>query len=139
VFTGGSGRLLDREASEAEAMPIALRAVGIDPARVLFEGRSRNTRENAVYTRDLIAPQRDETWLMITTAAHMPRAVGAFRKVGFPVVAYPVGFVTGGELDWYFYFTFDSGFGDLSRPLKEIIGLIAYRVLGYSDSLFPSP
>ncbi len=139
VFSGGAGDLFDQRFTEAEAMPIALRAVGIDPARVTFENRSRNTRENALFTRETIKPVSGETWLLVTTAAHMPRAVGAFRKVNLPVVAYPVGQTITAPLSWWFFFTFDGGFRDLGAPLKEIYGLIAYRLFGYTDALFPAP
>lgn len=138
VFTGGSGRLFD-STSEAAAMPIALRAAGVDPARVTFEGKSRNTHENAVLTRDLVGPRPDETWLLITSASHMPRAVGVFRKAGWPIVPYPVEFHTAPALAWDFGFTFDGGFHDLAVPIKEWAGLLAYRALGYTDAVFPAP
>jgi uncharacterized SAM-binding protein YcdF (DUF218 family) len=138
VFTGGIGSLFDTH-TEAEAMPIAFRAVGIDPDRVLLESRSRNTYENAIYSRDLVSPQPGETWLLVTSAAHMPRAVGTFRRAGFPVIAYPTEMLTRDPLDWKFRFTFDGGFNDLGQPLKEIIGLAAYRALDRTDSWFPAP
>lgn len=139
AFSGGSGNLLDRSRTEADAMPIVLRAVGLDPARVIFEGKSRSTHENAVFTRALVEPKPGETWLLITDAWHMPRAVGSFRQAGFPVTAYPVGFNVAGGVDRFYSFRFDSGFGALSNPLKECLGLIAYRLAGYTDALLPGP
>lgn len=135
VFTGGTSDLIGG-VPEASAMPVALRAVGFDPGRVDFEGRSRNTHENAVFTYDLVKPKPGETWVLITSAVHMPRAVATFRKTGFSVVPYPVDFqvkTSGYQL------RFDDGFEDLVGPAKEIIGLVAYRILGYSDALFPEP
>jgi len=139
IFTGGSGRLFDPSATEAAAMRVAMRAIGMDPDRITFEDKSRNTHENAIFTKPLAAPQPGETWLLVTAAAHMPRAVGCFRAAGFPVIAYPVGFLSSDELDWLFYFRFEEGFRDLWAPLKEYAGLLAYRILGYTNQLFPAP
>ena len=74
------------------------RAVGLDQGDVVYEDRSRNTFENALFTRDLVKPKEGERWLLVTSAMHMPRAVGVFRKVGFPVIAYPVDFRTNGDV-----------------------------------------
>ncbi len=139
VFTGGSGRLLDQERTEATAMRVAFRAIGMDPDHIIFEGKSRNTHENAIFTKRLIEPNAGEKWLLVTSAFHMPRAIGCFRAAGFPVEAYPVDFGTAGELDWLYYFNFDSGFTGLLLPFKEFVGLVAYRILGYTNELFPGP
>lgn len=139
IFTGGSGSLFDPAANESAAMPIALRAIGLDPARVIFENRSRNTYENAIYTRDLISPKPDEVWLLVTSAFHMSRSMGVFRKAGVPVVAYPVDYGAHGDFDWDLLLTFDVAFRDLVVPGKELLGLIAYRLLGRTDTLFPAP
>lgn len=140
VFSGGSGQLLDHATTEAAAMPIALRAVGIEETRVEFEGRSRNTYENAVFSKEIADPKPGETWLVITSAFHVPRTVGAFRQAGFPVQPYAVDYANAGVLEWDFdVFSFDKGFGSLSVPLKEFVGLAAYRMLGYTDALFPAP
>jgi len=50
----------------------------------------RVTAENAVFTKHLIRPKSGEHWLLVTSAFHMPCAIGAFRQAGFPVDAYPV-------------------------------------------------
>ena len=139
VFTSGSGLLLDQSHTEAAAMPVALKAVGIDPARVIFENRSRNTSEHALYSRELVKPAPGQVWVMVTSAFHVPRAVGCFRKVGFPVIPYPVDYRT--QLSQWddFNISFDRGFGSLSGPMKEYVGLVAYRLLGYTDALLPGP
>lgn len=137
IFSGGSGQLFDRATTEAEAMPIAFRAVGLDPTRVEYDGKSRNTYENAVFSRRIANPKVGEVWIVVTSAAHMPRAIGVFRKAAFPVVPYPVGFR--GDPQFNFSFTFGEGFESLNQPLKEFVGLAAYRVLGYTDALFPAP
>jgi hypothetical protein len=107
--------------------------LGGEPARITMETRSRNTFENAVYSSALIRPNPDERWLLITSAVHMPRAVGSFRHAGFNVEAYPVNFTQNSK--------------DVSRgqarggefAYREWIALVAYRLLGRTDALFPGP
>ena len=72
-------------------------ALGVPAGQMSFEAKSRNTWENAVFTRDLVKPKPGETWLLVTSAWHMPRSVGIFRRVGFPVVPYPVAYRTFGD------------------------------------------
>ena len=62
--------------------------LGLEEGRVIYEDRSRNTTENAEFSRDIARPRPEETWLLITSAFHMPRAVGCFRRVGWNVVPF---------------------------------------------------
>ena len=78
-------------------------------------------------------------WLLVTSAWHMPRAVGIFRKEGWEVVPYPVDYLTSGEVRIFKSFDFSEGLGLLHRGLKEWIGLVAYYWLGYTDTVFPGP
>ena len=139
VFAGGTSLLGRQDLREADVVRPFLRDLGLDLDRVLFERNSRTTYENAIYSRELVKPQEDETWLLITSATHMPRAVGVFRRAGWPVVPYPVDFSTGAGYALALDFDLDAGLDFLSGSLKEVIGLVAYRVLGRTDSLFPGP
>lgn len=140
VFTGGGGTLLYEGTSEAEAVRAYAATLGIAPERIEFEGQSRTTRENAVFTRDMVKPKSGERWLLVTSAWHMPRAIGCFRKAGFDVTAYPVDFRTRGQQDVYRTFAFVSeGLRRLDTGTKEWFGLIAYRLAGYTPELLPGP
>jgi uncharacterized SAM-binding protein YcdF (DUF218 family) len=68
--------------------------LGGDTARVYTEPRPRTTSEDALYAAALLKPKLSETWLLVTSALHMPRAVGCFRVAGFHVEPYPVEFGT---------------------------------------------
>ena len=59
-------------------------------SRLVFETASRTTHENAVYTAALLKPAPSGTWILVTSAAHMPRAAGAFRRAGMTIHAWPV-------------------------------------------------
>ncbi len=139
VYTGGSGSLTRQDLKETLVARRLFSEIGFDPARVVYEDQSRNTHENAVMTHALIRPRPDETWVLITSAMHMPRSVGVFRKAGWKVLPYPVDFKTDGTGKFRYFSGFGAGLGGLSTALKEWVGLFAYRVLGHTDSLFPAP
>lgn len=138
VYSGGNGRLVRRGGVEAEVAGALLESLGVARARIILEGKSRNTVENAVFSKDLVAPKAGERWLLITSAYHMPRAIGIFRRIGFAVEAYPVDWRTADEA----LLPFDvvsSGLRRTDTAVREWIGLVAYRLSGHSTALFPAP
>jgi uncharacterized SAM-binding protein YcdF (DUF218 family) len=113
---------------------------GVDPSRVSIESQSRTTFEDALYSAALLKPKPGQRWLLVAAAMHMPRAVGCFRVAGFQVEAYPVEFTTHGRSSPFSPFaTGCSALVQLDRAAKEWIGLIAYRLMGKTDALFPRP
>ncbi len=139
VFSGGSGTLLGDDIPEADAVARFAGTFGIDPARILYENRSRTTGENALETRALVSPAPGERWLLVTSAWHMPRAVGAFRQVGFDVSAYPVDYRTGAGDGVWPEPALGAGLDRLDLAVREWVGLAAYRVSGRTDAVFPGP
>ncbi len=140
LISGGSGALMGEEFTEARAGAVMLENLGLDPARILIEERSRNTHENAVHSREIAKPKPGETWLLVTSAFHMPRSVGAFRQAGFEVVPYPVDFRTGAHGDPLPGFpTISEGLRRFDVAAHEYLGLVAYRLSGRTDALFPAP
>ena len=99
AFSGGSGNLFLDSVSEAPIAAELLQEFGVSRDRILLETASRTTAENAIMLRTLLAPKQGEHWLLLTSAFHMPRAIGAFRKAGFEVEAYPVDWRTRGWVD----------------------------------------
>ena len=140
LVSGGSGALAGSLTSEARAGAIMLADLGLDPARILIEERSRNTHENAVYSLALAEPLEGETWLLVTSAFHMPRSVGAFREAGFDVVPYPVDFRTmGRDGSLPGFGTISDGLRRFDVAMREYVGLVAYRLTRRTDALFPAP
>ena len=137
AFTGGSGTLISGDAREADYAATLLESLGIAKERLLMERDSRNTFENAEFTKRLVAPKPGERWLLVTSAYHMPRSYGIFRKAGFAVEPYPVDWRVGRLL------TFDPlSAENLFRAdvaVREWIGLIAYRLAGRTGELLPGP
>ncbi|HYF86374.1 YdcF family protein [Azospirillum sp.] len=139
VFTGGSGRLLGQEYKEDVTARAALAQAGIPGDRVIYEAQSRNTWENAVFSKDMVKPAPGERWVLVTSAMHMPRSVGIFRAVGWEVIPYPVDYRTRTGAKPYLRFEFGQNLVILDDAVREWIGLTAYWLMGRTEALFPAP
>jgi len=140
LFTGGSGSLVSNDAREADYAASLFESLGIARSRLLMERRSRNTQENAEFSRALAAPKDSERWLLVTSAYHMPRSIGLFRKAGFDVEAYPVDWRVAGREDFLkFVVVSQEGFERVNAGIREWIGLVAYRLSGKINELLPGP
>lgn len=139
VFSGGSGDLLRQDLKEAPVVREALVKLGFKVERVMFEDRSRNTYENAVFSKILAKPQPGETWLLVTSASHMPRATAVFRAQEWQTLPWPVGYWTDGKFLGTVGFDFIGGLAVLQFGLREWIGLAAYRLSGRTEEWFPAP
>ena len=139
VFSGGSG-FIGGGVSEADIVSRHADTIGVPRSRMILENRSRNTRENAAFTANLVHPKPGERWLIITSAWHMPRAIGCFRQAGFTVEAFPVDYRTKGWRDLLHFHGFASdGLLQFDLAVKEWIGLVAYRMAGYIPDWLPAP
>lgn len=141
VFTGGSAAILLPKSPEAVGVrDILLRALGLSKHRLIVEDRSRNTFENAIFTRKLLRPRRHEKWILVTSAYHMPRAAGCFRKVGFDIIPWPVDYRTRGREDLLLFFAQPSGgLRRVDEAMREWVGLLVYWITGRTNNLFPWP
>jgi uncharacterized SAM-binding protein YcdF (DUF218 family) len=137
VFTGGSADPLRPDAREAPLAAALLVELGVDPQRLTVEDQSRNTYENAIFTERLVEPKPGQQWVLVTSARHMPRSVGAFRRAGWHVIAYPVDFSSAGDTDWADVDLPVQRLRLFAQALHEWLGLVFYRLAGWSDSLFP--
>lgn len=140
VYTGGAAEILFAPMVEADAAKLVLQDFGVGGDRLVLEPNARNTWENAVYTKALVKPKPGQRWLLITSASHMPRAIGAFRKAGFPVEPWPVDYRTAGPEDaWRLFSSPSEGLRRLELTVHEWVGLLLYRILGRTDALLPGP
>ncbi len=139
VFTGGDGRLFAGTGSEADHAVPLLERLGISRERILVENRARNTFENAVFTTALVKPAPRERWLLVTSAIHMPRAVGAFRRAGFPVESYSVDRRMFAPHHLWPSISVIGGLYRFDEVVRECLGLLAYWLMGYTSELYPAP
>lgn len=131
-------RLVYSGRDDSSAAEEEIRRTGLDPSRVLIESSSRTTFENATDTARIIKPPPAEHWILITSGAHMPRAIGCFRRAGFNVTADPVDFHTD-RTSFVYAATTMQRVAQLDDAAREWIGLVAYRALGNTEALFPAP
>lgn len=141
VFTGGSIELINDRDTEADVVRRIFARLGLDTTRIIFEDQSRNTWENARFSYDVLKPEPEELWILITSARHMPRAVGTFRKAGWKnLLAFPVDYLTGDTVSEFApVFSLGDNLDVLDEAIREYIGLAAYWYLGRTDGLFPGP
>jgi len=141
LYSGGSANFIsDNSAKEADYAVQVLEGLGVAKERLIIEPDSRNTFEDAFYSKALARPKPGERWLLVTSAFHMPRAVGVFRKVGFAVEPYPVDWRLMGQGDLtHFPSSSEDGLNHTNLAVREWLGLIAYRLTGRTGELFPGP
>ena len=140
LYTGGSANLLSNDAKEADFAADLFENLGIARSRLVMERSSRNTLENAEFSKALVNPKPGERWLMVTSAFHMPRAVGLFRKAGFSVEAYPVDWKLGRGAELFTFFNLaGDGLSRTDTAVREWMGLFAYWAAGKTDGWLPGP
>jgi uncharacterized SAM-binding protein YcdF (DUF218 family) len=139
VYSGGDASLQGGGPAEGNYLYPLLDSFGVPRERVILEPRSRNTFENATFTKELVRPKPGERWLLVTSAQHMPRAMGVFQHIGFPVEAYPVAWHTRKRVSLYPSETFSKGLARLDFVTREWIGLVTYRIAGLTGELLPGP
>ena len=133
VFSGGSGRLRNTVLGQPKIPSVAVDffvSLGIAPNRITWEDQSRNTAENARFSYEVAAPASGETWVLVTSAFHMGRALASFEAAEWSqIIPLPVDYRTG---------SFSDGIGwnlagnleVLNIAIKEWVGRLAYRLTG---------
>jgi uncharacterized SAM-binding protein YcdF (DUF218 family) len=144
AFSGGDAGVLYATGNEAEGAESLLAALGVSRDRLILEAKSRDTYENAVFLKQELTRDGEigpgKRWVLITSAYHMPRAIGAFRAAGFDVEAWPVDYRTRGRADLTRPFDkVSEGLRRVDVAVREWAGLLAYWLRGRSDAPFPAP
>ncbi len=135
IYSGGSGSVTEQQFKEADYARFLFDQLNLGERAILYESESRNTAENASNSKALLNPTPDQEWILVTSAFHMPRAVGVFCQAQWPVYAYPVDhYSRRGDL-LRLNFAFADNLGVLRTAMREWVGLIAYRVTGRTDRL----
>ena len=139
VFTGSTGALLGSSVTADQIAEQVTQTLGIPSDRIRFERRARNTYENARLSFELVQPTANQRWVLITSASHMPRAVGAFRSQDWDVIPFPVDYKTVGSYRWLPSPAVGYNLARLDRATHEWVGLLAYWLTGKTSAFFPLP
>jgi len=139
IFSGGSGHLnFSKPLREGDIFYQLLTAIGIEEHRLIIESSSRNTHENFVYLKSHL-PAQSGHYLLVTSAFHMPRAIGVARQQGINVIAYPVDYRGNTEEFRQWGFDFFGHLQALEPAWREWIGLMTYYWTGKIGHWFPRP
>ena len=119
---------------EADAAKILLEDWGVPSSAILVETQSRNTHENALYSRPILHAKNARRVLLVTSAFHMPRAFAIFRKEGIDVIAVPTDYLSGWEHSdvLYSWIPDAEGLYRFSTAAREWIGLTVYKLRGWA-------
>lgn len=138
VFSGGSGDILNPDARESEDAKKFFELAGLQGREILYETKSRNTFENAAYTKEMMTPEQGQVWVVVTSAFHMPRTMGIFGAVGWPVIPYQCDPKTDGTYGFFNRLpNATANFSALNIAIKEMIGLLVYYATGKSAFILP--
>lgn len=139
VAAGPAALAMDQE-REALAAQRMLISFGVAPERIILDENSRNTEENAQFAKELAGVVDGQTWLLVTSAFHMPRSVGLFRMVEFPVVPWPADYLASGAEGWRIKpDQAPENLAVASIALREWVGLMGYKLTGKIEDWFPGP
>jgi uncharacterized SAM-binding protein YcdF (DUF218 family) len=140
VIAAGPAALALEQEPEAYAAKRLFEAFGIAPDRVILDDKSRNTEENAQFAKSLAGTMSGQTWLLVTSAFHMPRSVGLFRKAEFEIVPWPADYLASGAEGIRFKpDQSPENIAVATIALREWIGLLAYKLAGKIDEWVPGP
>jgi uncharacterized SAM-binding protein YcdF (DUF218 family) len=135
-ISGGAGYISKPYETEAIFLREYLLKIGVPDSVILFESISKNTIENAIYTRQKLEEDNrfkpTEKYLLVTSAYHMKRALACFKKQGFDVDAYSVDGTSGEhklQLDELLIPNFSS-FQNWDILVHEWIGYVSYKLTG---------
>jgi uncharacterized SAM-binding protein YcdF (DUF218 family) len=137
VFSGGFAmRHPDGHIPPSDIADLIMTDIGVPTNRMIFEKNSRNTYENAVFSANLVHPNASQKWLLVTSAWHMPRAMGCFRQAGWNVFAAPTGYFTPGTYQLV-PVRFEKQIRNLTLAAHEYVGLLSYWLMGRTSELWP--
>ncbi len=135
LISGDSGYITDRGLHEAKQMKSILVKWGFPSEDILTEEASKNTHENAVESVKLLKKHKElNSYLLVTSGTHMKRSLACFKKEGINCTPFSTDLLTNqtGSFHWdqYFIPSMDN-FSYWNKLIKEVVGYIAYSMVGY--------
>lgn len=132
LVTAGNIPWLSAAKPEAELIRDLLVEWGVPAAAVELGSRSRNTYEYALEVQEIWRRNGFNSALLVTSAAHMPRAMATFRRLGMPVIASTADVRVVGGADFFAFLPDSEALIATTNAMKEWIGLFVYRLRGWA-------
>jgi len=121
------GRVFKENGNESQIAKRQLIELGIPEQKIIIEDKSRNTAENALYTRNILEKFDYRKPVLIVSAIQMQRAVMNLEKLGIEVIPYPTDYRK--NINWYFdvfqLVPSAINLSDTSLVIKEYLGILA--------------
>lgn len=136
IFTGGSGILNRPDLGHVQVAKLFYKKMGINLKRIMFENNSKNTFENIIFSKKMAEPNKNEIWLLITSASHMKRALLIGEKNNWYFTPYAVDFLNEKNFKFRPNFKLLSNLNSFQKGLHEWLGLISYYLLGRTSRFF---
>jgi len=135
IFTGSSGSVLHPDKKEGAFVKRYLLTLGIPEQNFCIENESKNTHENAVFTKQLMDKEKiSGNFLLITSAFHMRRSLGCFEKAGILTTPYSTDRYSGPRKFEFDHLFIPNTFAmeDWNNLIKELVGFVIYKIMGYA-------
>jgi uncharacterized SAM-binding protein YcdF (DUF218 family) len=114
---------------ESSDMKDYLQGLSVPAEAIIEESKSRNTKENFLYSQQILKKRQIKKIILVTSAYHMPRAMKWFSKAGIEITPFPTEFKSNeGLMSYQDIIPSQSAFNDFSTALKEYLGLLAFHV-----------
>lgn len=130
IFSGGIAPVIGADAPETIVARSILAQMGIPPERVTWEDHARSTWENFIYSKALARPERGDTWMVVTSALNMPRAMAVAERLCWPMLAWPSDYISSGRPERLGPVDFAGRLSALDMVTHEWLGLAAYHLTG---------
>lgn len=141
VYAGGTSSIMRPDFHEAEYIKRFLDDLGTDTSKMVFEGLSRSTFEDAQFTKETFSKTPGQNWLLVTSSYHMPRALSLFEKVGQPsstkFTPFPVDYKTPGKFSFEVNFDLLGNLEKYDIAMHEYVGLIINKMMHRTDEMWP--
>jgi uncharacterized SAM-binding protein YcdF (DUF218 family) len=136
LISGGQGNLRGtaKGPSESDGVKQYLILSGVNPADIIQEAKSRNTRENALFSAKILREQfRTDRCVVITSAFHLRRSVACFKKAGIEVLPHSAQYLQEDLVVWFDqFFPSEQALESFYTIWHEMVGYAIYRVMGYA-------
>ena len=141
ILSGGRIPWKEGGPPESDDMAKIAMALGVPKVDIIEEPSSLNTYQNAVNVKAILEREGINQILLVTSALHMPRSLAIFKKQGIAAIAAPTDFlvsertiseISGSRQAILLSLLPDaSNLADVTRVLKEYLGLVVYRLRGW--------
>ena len=135
IFSGGSGSINFNKLTHSKIAKKFFEKMNVDNGQIIYENKSRNTYENIVFSKKIAMPKKNESWLLVTSAFHMKRAILIAKKQNWKLIPYPVDFYQPKQISFKPSINMFSNLSTFQMAFHEWLGLFSYYILGRTNRI----